>query len=48
MFKLIKTKLIFVDRGVKINSTYCFDVLLTEQLLCVVVVVVAQTISNAS
>jgi len=27
-----KTKLIFVDHGVKSNGTYCHDVLLTEQL----------------
>jgi len=33
MFKLGETNLIFVDPGVKINGTYCRDVLLTEQLL---------------
>ena len=33
--KFGKTKLIIVDPGVKINGTYCRDVLLTEQLLSV-------------
>jgi len=33
MSKLGETNLIFVDPGVKINGTYCRDVLLTEQLL---------------
>jgi len=31
-----KTNFIFIDPGVKINGTYCRDVLLTEQLLTVV------------
>jgi len=34
--KFGKTNLIFVDRVVTINGTYCRDVLLTEQLLPVV------------
>jgi len=33
MSKSGKTNLIFVDPGVKINGTYCCDVLLTDQLL---------------
>jgi len=35
VFKFGKRNLIFVDPGVKINGTYCRDVLLTEQLLTV-------------
>jgi len=31
--KFRKTNLILVDPGVKINGTYCHDVLLSEQLL---------------
>jgi len=31
--KFGKTNLIFVDHGVKLDGTYCHDVLLTEQLL---------------
>jgi len=33
MSKFGKMNLIFVDPGVKINGTYCRDVLMTEQLL---------------
>ena len=31
--KVCENEIIFVDAGVKINGTYCCDVLLTEQLL---------------